>query len=161
MQPYPLHNRPDRELKSSSEINEILNNGKYAIISMCRDNEPYIVTLSYGFDKENNSLYFHCAPSGLKLDFIKRNPLVCATVIEDGGYVINECAHNYRTIVFWGNMSLVTELSEKIHGMKVLLNHLEKDSDIISEKLEMSTGSYSKMAVLKLEIKQIYGKAGR
>lgn len=124
MQQYHLQNRPNRELKLDSEIKEILKSGKFTVISMCRDNEPYIVTLSYGFDVESNSLYFHCATRGLKLDFIKSNPKVCATVIEDGGYVMGQCEHHYKTVVFWGQLKVVTELEERVHGMKILLNHL-------------------------------------
>ncbi|MBW6479881.1 MAG: pyridoxamine 5'-phosphate oxidase family protein, partial [Bacteroidales bacterium] len=86
MKKYHLHNRPNRELKTQEEINSILSKGKYAVISMCRDNEPYIVTLSYGADLTSKTLYFHCATKGLKLDFLSSNKNVCATVIEDGGY---------------------------------------------------------------------------
>ena len=161
MQHYHLQNRPNREIKSDSEIYDILKNGKYSVISLCRDNEPYIVTLSYGFDSESKSLYFHCAPHGLKLDFIGTNSQVCATVIEDGGYITNECGHNYRTVVFWGIMTVVTDLDEKIHGMGVLLNHLESDAVIIKDKLLKSSDYYSKMVVLKLDIVQIHGKEGR
>lgn len=161
MQQYHLHNRPNREIKSDSEIDEILKNGKFAVISMCRDNEPYIVTLSYGFDSDSKSLYFHCAPQGLKLDFIGVNSQVCATVVEDGGYVTYECGHNYRTVVFWGIMTIVRELDEKIHGMSVLLNHLESDNVVIKDKLLKSNDYYSKMVVLKLDITQIHGKEGR
>ena len=88
---YHMINRPNRELTEESDINAILKNGKFVVISMCRDNEPYIVTLSYGYDIENNSLYFHVARQGLKLDFLKSNKVVCATVIEDGGYIMDEC----------------------------------------------------------------------
>lgn len=161
MQQYHLHNRPNREIKSDTEIYDILKNGKFCVISMCRENEPYIVTLSYGFDSECKSLYFHCAPQGLKLDFIGTNSQVCATVIEDGGYVKNECGHNYRTVVFWGRMTIVADLEEKIHGMSVLLNHLESDSVVIKDKLLKSNDYYSKMVLLKLDIKQIHGKEGR
>lgn len=161
MQQYHLHNRPNREIKSDSEIYDIIKNGKFSVISMCRDNEPYIVTLSYGFDSESKSLYFHSAPNGLKLDFIKTNPQVCATVIEDGGYVINECGHNYRTVVFWGVMTIVSDMEEKMHGMSVLLNHLESDNVVIKDKLLKSNDYYSKMVVLKLDITQIHGKEGR
>ncbi len=72
MQKYHLHNRPNRELKSQTEIVNILKTGKYAVISMCADNEPYIVTLSYGYDELKNTLYFHSAKHGLKLDFINK-----------------------------------------------------------------------------------------
>jgi nitroimidazol reductase NimA-like FMN-containing flavoprotein (pyridoxamine 5'-phosphate oxidase superfamily) len=161
MQQYHVQNRPDRALKSDSEIKEILKNGKFVVISMCRDNEPYIVTLSYGYDEINNSLYFHCSTFGLKLEFLNNNSKVCATVIEDGGYATNECAHNYRTVVFWGNMSIVTDQKERTHGMSVLINHLEYDPAVISNMLSKSEASYSRMEVLKLDIIEIHGKAGR
>lgn len=161
MQKYHLSNRPDRELKEDSEIIEILKNGKFAVIAMCRDNEPYLVTLSYGFDIKENALYFHCAPEGLKLDFITRNYKVCATVIEDGGYVLGECAHEYKTVVFWGNMHIVNDIDQKKHGMQILLSHLEKEDSVIREKMIKSDSFYSKMNILKLEITQIHAKAGR
>lgn len=161
MQNYHLQNRPNREITDSQEILEILRKGKYATISMCRSNEPYIVTLSYGFDKENNALFFHCSPQGLKMDFIKANPLVCATIMEDGGYIANECGHHYRSVVFWGKMEILKELDEKKHGMSVLLHHLESSPDVIKEKALKSEAFYSKMEVLKLSIDQIHGKMGR
>lgn len=161
MQQYHLKNRPDRELTEKFEITSILKNGKFAVISMCRENEPYIVTLSYGYDSEKNSLYFHCSPQGLKLDFIRVNPQVCVTIIEDGGYVTDECGHNYRTVVFRGTLKILSNLDEKKHGMSVLLNHLETQPEIITEKLLKSDNFYSKMEILRLDIVQIHGKAGR
>jgi len=161
MTEYHLKNRPNREIISDSEINDILLKGKFTVISMCRDNEPYIVTLSYGFDAKKNSLYVHCAPLGLKIDFIKSNPRICATVIEDGGYIADECGHNYRTVVFWGEMHFVEDLEEKKHGMGILLNHLEKNGQVIQEKLLKSDDYYSKMEMLRIDIKQIHAKAGR
>ena len=161
MQQYHIQNRPTRELKLDSEIKEILKNGKFTVISLCRNNEPYIVTLSYGFDSDHNSLYFHCATKGLKLDFIRSNPTVCATVIDDGGYVMGQCEHHYKTVVFWGQLKVVTELEEKVHGMKILLNHLEKDSGVIANYLVKSNSQASKMEILRLDITQIHGKARR
>ena len=66
-------------------INDILDNGKYMSQAMCRNNEPYIVTLSYGYDKESRALYCHCANKGLKLDFIRENNTICGTVFRDEG----------------------------------------------------------------------------
>jgi nitroimidazol reductase NimA-like FMN-containing flavoprotein (pyridoxamine 5'-phosphate oxidase superfamily) len=158
---YHLHNRPNRELKQESDISTILKNGKFVVISMCRDNEPYIVTLSYGYDLERKSLYFHCAQKGLKLDFLSSNKKVCATVIEDGGYITGECGHEYKSVVFWGDMQIVNDLDEKKHGMSILLHHLEDKDSVIKEKLLKSEDYYSKMEILRLDIKQIHGKAGR
>ncbi len=161
MQTYHLNNRPNREITSEAEIQEILKNGKYAVISMCRDNEPYIVTLSYGYEEGSSTLYFHCATKGLKLDFIRTNLNVCATVIEDGGYVADQCEHNFRTAVFWGDMSVVTDMDEKKHGIAILVNHLEINPNAIQRLLLKSDEAYSRMEILKLEITQIHAKAGK
>jgi hypothetical protein len=128
---------------------------------MCRENEPYIVTLSYGYDPEKKALYFHCAPKGLKLDFIGVNPNVCATVIEDGGYIKGECEHEFRSVVFWGNMQVVKESDEKKHGMGILLHHLEGQDSVIRQKMLKAEGFYAKMEILRLDIEEIHGKAGR
>ncbi|MBN1119300.1 MAG: pyridoxamine 5'-phosphate oxidase family protein [Bacteroidales bacterium] len=161
MNHYHLHNRPNREIKNSAEIQRILTNGKYSTISMCRENEPYIVTLSYGYDAENQSLYFHCATKGLKLNFLSSNKKVCATVIEDGGYISDECGHEYKSVVFWGDMQPVDDPDEKKYGMNILLHHLENKDSVIKEKILKSDESYSKMEILRLDIIHIHGKAGR
>jgi hypothetical protein len=68
---YHLQNRPNREITSAETINAILMKGKFVILSLCRNNEPYIVTLSYGYDLEKNAIYLHTAKKGLKLEFIR------------------------------------------------------------------------------------------
>ncbi|MGD2033977.1 MAG: pyridoxamine 5'-phosphate oxidase family protein [Bacteroidales bacterium] len=161
MDQYHLQNRPDRELTSKEEIGELLKTGKYVTIALCRNYEPYIVTLSYGYDPEKNALYFHTAKKGLKLDFLLENPNVCATIIEDNGYIADECAHAYRSVVFWGDIRIVGDMDEKKHGMLVLLNHLENKQSVIKEKMLKSDSRYSGMEILRLDIKQIHGKAGR
>ena len=158
MKQYHLQNKPDREITSSAEIQDILTRGKYAVVSMCHNNEPYIVSLSYGYDVKKNSLYFHCATKGLKLDFIKANSKVCATVIEDGGYVIDKCGHNYKTAVFWGNMKVVEDLDEKKYGMQVLLNHLEDNPSVIKQNMLATNNNHHKIEILRLDISQIHAK---
>lgn len=110
--------RSDRRIKDGTIIEEIIRSGKYAVIAMCEKNNPYIVTLSYGYDKENNCLYFHCAKKGRKIDCINENSRVCATIIDDGGYLQNECAHRYSTVVISGDLITVESLQEKQHGMR-------------------------------------------
>lgn len=159
---YHLHNRPEREIIDEKEINRLLKTGKFATLSLCRHNEPYIVTLSYGYDEDAHSLYFHCAAEGLKMDFISVNPQVCATIIEDGGYISGECGHWYKTLVLWGQMEIVSDPEKKRQGMKILLNHLENDNEIINKKLEAAISLGNKrMALLRLPIDKITAKAGR
>jgi nitroimidazol reductase NimA-like FMN-containing flavoprotein (pyridoxamine 5'-phosphate oxidase superfamily) len=151
----------DREITDHSEIADVLRNGKYAVVSMCRDNEPYIVTMNYGYDEARDALFFHCARKGLKLAFLTQNPAVCGTVIEDRGYVSGECAHAYRTVVFWGEMHVLERLEDKKHALEVMLDHLEDDPDEVRRKTLKDDKAYERVGILRLDIREISGKQGR
>jgi len=146
--------KKEREIKDKNILNRILRQGKYAIISMCRKNEPYIVTLSYGYDQKKNSFYFHCSPFGLKSDFVKSNPNVCATVIEDRGYKKGKCKHSYRSVVLWGKMHIIQNLKEKKYAIDVLLRHLEGGSDKYKQESLQSDEAYKKVGILRLDIEE-------
>lgn len=160
MQKYHMR-RHDREITDQNEIRGILTQGKFAVIALCFENEPYIVTLSYGYDKEENVLYFHASSIGLKLEFIRKNPKVCVTIIDDQGYIMDECEHAYRTIVINGEIHIVEQLEEKKHGLNVMLNHLENKPEMMKEKVIKNDEAYKNVAVLKLDILSISGKKGR
>jgi nitroimidazol reductase NimA-like FMN-containing flavoprotein (pyridoxamine 5'-phosphate oxidase superfamily) len=151
-------NKSEREITDQNELMEILKCGRFTVISMCRSNEPYIVTMTYGYDELKHALYFHAATKGLKLDFMRDNPNVCATVIDDMGYVQDQCEHHYRSVVFWGKMYVVDDLAEKKHGLDVLLNHQEKEPEPIKRRNVKDDSKYDKVTILKLVIDDIYGK---
>lgn len=153
--------RDDRQITDQQELDEILNQSKFIIIAMCIRNEPYIVTLSYGYDKIKKALYLHTGTEGKKMDFIAQNPNVCATVIEDGGYIAGECGHKYRTIVLNGAISVVEDENEKMSGIDVLLNHLENNPGAIKENAVKNELLFQNTAILRLDIKNMVGKKGR
>ncbi|MBY9015275.1 MAG: pyridoxamine 5'-phosphate oxidase family protein [Candidatus Lokiarchaeota archaeon] len=151
--------KKDREILDKEILSEIMKNGKFSTISMCRNDEPYIVTLSYGFDETSNCLYFHSAQKGLKLEYLKENQKVCGTIIEDLGYVKSTCSHKYRSIVFWGDMTIVENLDEKKHAFDTLLKHLEDNPSKLKKRFFKSEESYKNTCLLKLNISLITGKA--
>ncbi len=153
--------RTERAIAETDQMIEVLQGAKYASIAMCRDDEPYIVTMNYGYDEGRNALYFHCARQGLKIDFVTRNPTVCGTVIEDRGYLQGECAHAFRSVVFWGQMTIVDTLAEKKHAMEVMLGHLEDDPDEVRRTQLKDDESYERVGILRLDIHEISGKQGR
>jgi nitroimidazol reductase NimA-like FMN-containing flavoprotein (pyridoxamine 5'-phosphate oxidase superfamily) len=151
--------KKEREILDKRIYKEIMKNGKFSTISMCRNDEPYIVTLNYGFDAIKNNLYFHSAQKGLKLEFLKENQKVCGTIIEDLGYVNDDCSHKYRSIVFWGDMTIVENLDEKKHAFDIMLNHLEDNPSKLKKRFLKSEQSYENTCLLKLDINLITGKA--
>ncbi|MFU8891531.1 MAG: pyridoxamine 5'-phosphate oxidase family protein [Anaerosomatales bacterium] len=160
----PRHHvrRTDRELTAPAEIDAILAEGKYVTIAFARGDEPYLVTMSYGFDAARRALYFHAATEGLKYEFMEANPAVCATVILDGGYVRGECEHNYTSAVVRGRLSRVTDPAELRYGMRALLDHLEGDAgEWVSGRGLDRDKAYERMAVLRLDIDEVTAKRGK
>jgi nitroimidazol reductase NimA-like FMN-containing flavoprotein (pyridoxamine 5'-phosphate oxidase superfamily) len=153
--------RSERAIGERDELVGILRRGRYVTLALCRASEPYVVTMSYGYDAEREALYFHCAHEGLKLDFLRANPRVCGTVIEDRGYIHGECAHAYRSVVVRGEMHPVDGLAEKKRGMEVLLWHLEDEPEAVRERTLPDDTAYDRAAMLRLDIHEITGKQGR
>jgi len=153
--------RTDRELTEPAEIDSVLQRGRFAAIAMCHDGEPYVVTLSYGFDEARRALYFHVARAGRKLDAWAADPRVCATVVIDGGYEQGACKHHYESVVLEGRMSLVTDLEEARHGMGVLAGHLEDEPAPVWERNALDGDeAYERVHIARLDIDHITGKAG-
>lgn len=158
------HHHPKRvrnEILDEAEIQELLQGGNHITVAMCRKDEPYIVTLSYGYDRETRCLYFHCANKGDKLDVLRDNPRVCATIIKDNGYLPGKCDHDYETLVLRGDMVIIEALEEKKHALLVLLNHLEKDPAPILERNIKSDDSYKAVTMLRLDPESVIGKKYR
>jgi len=153
-------NKSEREIKDRAEISRLLKRGKYATIALCRDNEPYIVTLSCGYDEETESLYFHSALKGLKIDFLKSNPAACATIIEDRGYVKNDCRHEYSSLVIFGKMEIIEGLEDKKRALEILLKQLEDDPGAMKERFIKNEAQYGSFCMLKLKVEHLTGKSG-
>lgn len=161
--------RGDRELTDLADLEAILEQGRYATIAMARLShglaiiaaEPYLVTLSYGYDPDICALYFHTATEGLKHEFMKANPNVCATVVLDGGYVTGDCAHEYTSVVVRGRLGVVADRKEQAHGVRVLIEQQEEDPDAVRERQLADESAYETMSVLRLDIAEITGKRGR
>lgn len=151
--------RKDRELNNYDEICEILKLGKIAQIAFIDNNEPYIVTLNYGFmyQDEKLKLYFHSAKDGKKIDCIRSNPNVCFTIAICDPFVVGEKACNYgmkyRSVVGYGLMRLVEKSDERQLGLDLLMKqYTGKDAWDYDNEMLLKT------AVMCIEVTKITGK---
>lgn len=72
--------RRGRQALPPKECREILSRGTCGVLSVLGDGGyPYGVPLSYVYDGE--SIYFHCAKEGHKLDAIRQNDKVSFCVV--------------------------------------------------------------------------------
>ena len=151
--------RKDREITDPGALEQIIQQHRYAVIALCRDNEPYIVTLDYGYDSENRVLYFHCAKEGKKIDFIKANPKACATIIAEGAQTSDICDHTYKSVVLNGMIELVDSKPESDKAINSMIEQLEKKQpERFRRKLDPSHKSYVNLQILKMKISEMTGK---
>jgi nitroimidazol reductase NimA-like FMN-containing flavoprotein (pyridoxamine 5'-phosphate oxidase superfamily) len=135
--------RTDREITDPEEMRQVLKTTKYVTVAFSRDNEPYLVSLSHGYDEQRNCIYFHCAPEGKKLVFAEANNRVWGQAVLDYG-VTDECDYAYTSVHFSGTLSLISDLSEKQRAMRVLVYQTsntpeEKLAKVKPEKLAKTT----------------------
>ena len=147
--------RKDREMIDNAEMLAVLKAVKYLTVAVCMGNEPYLVSLSHGYDVENNCLYFHCASEGKKLVYVRANPKVWGQAMLDYG-VTDDCDYAYTSVHFWGNIQLVKDLAEKHHAMEVLVR---QQSDTPEAKLaKISPEKLAKTTMLRIDIEGVTGK---
>lgn len=149
--------RKEKEIKDKNEIISILEKAKYITIAMSRDNEPYIATLSHGYDKNQNCIYFHSTKEGKKIDYIKENNKVWGQALLDKGYVQGACDHLYATTQFKGKVIFVDNFEEKKHALKVMIRALDDEPERIFKK-QLSKKSISRVQIGRIDIEYMSGK---
>jgi nitroimidazol reductase NimA-like FMN-containing flavoprotein (pyridoxamine 5'-phosphate oxidase superfamily) len=121
--------KADQEITDKEEIRAILREAHYVTMAMCHGGEPYLVTISHGYDAEQDVIYFHCAHEGKKVDILRANPVVWGEAVLDKGYDGPECEQEYATAQFRGTVTFPADESEKRHGLAVLLRQFGADVD--------------------------------
>ena len=58
--------RKEKEITDHQILRRILKETKYVTIAMVKDNDPYLVSMSHGYDEKNHCLYLHSANEGKK-----------------------------------------------------------------------------------------------
>lgn len=149
--------RKDKEITDAGEMKAILKTARYVTLAMCLDDEPYLVTLSHGYDQESNCVYFHCAREGKKINILKANNLVWGQALYDGGYVQGKCDHLYSTTQFRGRVTFVDDAREKQHALKVMIESLDKKPEKIMKK-QLEPSAIQKVKIGRIEIDYMSGK---
>jgi hypothetical protein len=148
---------PEKAIEDEKEINEVISGTKFMTIAMCRDNEPYIASLNFAYDPVRKSLYFHCSPSGKKVDYLRANPSVWGIIVEDNGYVQGACDHSYRSVQFRGRARFLTGGEEKVEALSLLIDRLDAEPEKMKKRL-LVPGRTDKVAVCRIEVDYFTGK---
>lgn len=151
--------RKDREITDFNTVKEIIEKCKIVHLGFSKDNTPYVVPLNFGFDPQNNLVYFHCASKGMKLDFLNSNPTVCLQFCTGYSLTVPEnpdkgCGYgfNYESVTAWGNGSVVYDTAEKIRALKlIMIQQTGKDFEFTDIEAQTVT-------IVRIEIESFFGK---
>jgi nitroimidazol reductase NimA-like FMN-containing flavoprotein (pyridoxamine 5'-phosphate oxidase superfamily) len=150
--------RTEKEINDPKELEKILSGQRIATFAMCRDTEPYLVTLNYAYVPESRSIYFHSASAGKKLDFIRANPRIWGQVLEDGGYIAEQCDHRFRSVHFWGAAEIIDGAQEKRAALSKLIERQETEHLKLKAKL-MSDAKLDDVTVIRIWLEGMSGKS--
>jgi nitroimidazol reductase NimA-like FMN-containing flavoprotein (pyridoxamine 5'-phosphate oxidase superfamily) len=149
--------RKEKAITEVKELKAILQQAKFITIAMCKDNEPYLVSMSHGYDPKKNCLYFHCAKEGKKIDILKDNNVVWGQALYDNGYIHGKCNHSYATTMFKGPVTFLEDFEEKKVALHLMVYQLEDDPEVYLSK-PISEKAITSVTIGRIDIEYMSGK---
>lgn len=117
--------RKEKQVSDKGILYDVINKAVVCRIGLVKDNRPYVIPLSFGFDETH--LYFHSATSGEKVEILKKNNNVCVEFEQDICIIENEKPCNwgvrYLTVVIHGTAELVVDKIQKSYGLAQIFEH--------------------------------------
>ena len=120
---------------------------------------PYCLPLS--FVRVGDSLYFHCAHEGRKLDLLAKYPKVCVTFVGDDRpfYAYPVYSTYYQSAIVTGTAKEVTDAQEKRDALFALCAKMTP-TDMAPEKFQKAMDmSLTVTAVWRIDLEDVSGKA--
>jgi nitroimidazol reductase NimA-like FMN-containing flavoprotein (pyridoxamine 5'-phosphate oxidase superfamily) len=152
--------RKEKAITDLRIMKKILQTSEHITIAMCKDDEPYLVTLSHGYDSDEHCIYFHCASEGKKIDILKENNIVWGQALVDKGYIQGSCDHLYATVQFRGKILFLTNFEEKKQALINMINKLDNNPEEVMEK-QLKEKSISRVNIGRIDIEYMSGKESK
>lgn len=154
--PFHKVRRSDRSIEDEGWIQDFLNKGKFGVVAMSSNNQPFTNTNLFVYDEPTNGIYFHTTTQGHTFETIKQNSQVCFTTSEMGRLLPAEEAREfsveYASVVVVGSVEILTDTEQRIYGLQKLLDkyfpHLKPGRDYA----KLNQDSMKDTAVYKLSI---------
>lgn len=141
---------------SDEECIEILKNEKRGVLSMIGDNGyPYGIPLNHYYDEKTNSIFFHGAKEGYKIDAITKCDKVSYCVFEKGVKRENHWSYDVRSVIVFGRISKIEDIEEcKEIGRNIWYKFNQNEEELENEL----NHSASRVLCLKIKIEHMTGK---
>lgn len=151
--------RADKQIKDPEVISEVVRNSMICRIGLAKDNRPYIVPVSFGYDGQ--AIYFHSAVhAGKKIEYIQENPQVCFECEREVKLVQHSekpChwSFSFQSVIGYGAITELLTAEEKVAGLHQIMAHYS------DREWDFSALSTDNVRVWKIVIEHICGKQSK
>jgi len=147
--------RSDKNIESIDAIAELIRKCQVCRIGMSRNDRPYIVPVSFGYD--GDAIYFHTAAnSGLKLEYLAANNQVCFEFEHNVEVVADDKAcdwsFQFQSVIGFGQVEELVVDEDKVYGLQqIMKQYSQKEWDFQGISLKA-------LSVWKIKIESMTGK---
>jgi hypothetical protein len=146
--------RKEKQITTRAEIEAVIRKALVCRLAMVDDGRPYIVPLCFGY--QDNTLFFHSAKEGKKLDILKKNKNVCFEFDVDTelkkGQTACDWGMMYQSVIGFGEASLVEDLSAKRSALDIIMRQYAEGTFTYTDAVVEST------TIIRVAIVHMTGK---
>jgi len=146
--------RKDKEVSDLSTIEEIINRAAVCRLGLCENSQPYIVPLCFGY--KDNTLYFHSAREGEKLDILRKNSNVCFEIDIDHDLIkANQACDwgmKYQSVIGFGRAVVIDDIESKRKALDIITGNY------YTGPFEYPRQAIENTVIIKVEIESMTAK---
>lgn len=147
--------REDRALKEDEAL-EILAKSNYGVLCVFDGNYPYGIPVNYVY--EDGLIYIHSAKEGHKIESIRSFDRVCFTVVGSSQVMENGFSTKYESVIIFGRAEILQD-EQVIPALRKLVQKYSPDYTNEAERIIQD--SFKAVAVIRIKIEHVQGKANR
>ena len=141
---------------TDEECKEILRTQPRGVLALAGDDGyPYAVPIDFIYDENTNTLGFHSAGEGHKIDAIRRSDKASFCVYDEGYRNEGEWALNIKSVIIFGKIKLVTDNEHAIDICRRLGYKFTDDTEYIEKDIAKNA---ARVQCIELSIEHMTGK---
>ena len=153
--------RDEFNINDKNSINEILQTCEYGTLSLISEGKPYVVALNFVFFE--NSIFFHGAKEGKKIEAINSNPNAAFLVVKPYSFIPSYFSDTmaacpatqfFASVLIEGKLKFIEDGDKKADVLNALMKKFQKEDSF--EEIAYDKAMYTKMldktAIIELKI---------
>ncbi|AXX94799.1 pyridoxamine 5'-phosphate oxidase family protein [Arcobacter ellisii] len=142
--------RKEFDVKDENSINEILQTCEYGTLSLISEGKPYVVALNFVFFE--NSIFFHGAKEGKKIEAINSNPNAAFLVVKPYSFIPSYFSDTmaacpatqfFASVLIEGKLKFIEDGYKKAEVLNALMKKFQKEDSF--EEIAYDKAMYTKM----------------